>query len=303
MTHTAAHGTKNRETTGLILGTLAVAGFSATLPATRVAVEHLDPTLVGLGRSVIAGVLALVLLLATRQALPGPAQIRGLFIVAAGVVAGFPLLSAWAMQQLPAAHAGVMAGILPLLTAVASALRTRERPSTGFWLASAAGSATVLMYAFFSSGGGLQRPDMLLLAAAAAGAVGYAEGGRLAREIGGWQAICWALVLAAPFLALPAGIAVWQHGLSAPRASWLGFGYVTLVSQLLGFFLWYHALALGGVARVSQVQLVQPFLTLVVCALVLGEKVTPLMLGTAVLVVALVAVGRRMPIAQAAARP
>lgn len=290
------------ETAGLVLGILAVAAFSATLPATRVAVMHLDPFFVGLGRSVAAAVLALALLVLARQPLPTGRQIKGLLIVAGGVVAGFPLLSSWAMQQLPAAHAAVMTGLLPLLTAVAAALRTGERPSAGFWLASIAGSATVLVFGALSGGKELHMADTLLFAAAVAGAIGYAEGGRLAREIGGWQVICWALVLAAPFLALPFGIAVWQHGASAPREAWLGFAYLALVSQLLGFFAWYQALALGGVTRVSQVQLIQPFMTLTVSALVLGEHITPLMMGAAVLVVAIVAVSTRMSVARAAGR-
>ncbi len=296
----AANSNNSRETTGLLLGILAVAAFSATLPATHIAVMHLDPAFVGLGRSVAAAVPALALLMLTRQPLPAGSQIKRLFIVAGGVVAGFPLLSSWAMHELPAAHAAVMTGLLPLLTAIAAALRTGERPSNGFWLASVGGSATILAFAVLSGGKGLHLADAILFAAAIAGALGYAEGGRLAREIGGWQVICWALVLAAPFLALPFGIAVWQHGASAPREAWLGFAYLALVSQLLGFFVWYQALALGGVVRVSQVQLMQPFLTLAVSALVLGERVTPLMMGAAAIVVAIVGVGKRMPIARPA---
>ncbi len=299
LSKTAGRHNYSGETIGLLLGVLGVAAFSATLPATRVAVMHLDPAFVGLGRSVVAAVLALALLVLMRQPLPTGSQIRGLVIVAGGVVVGFPLLSSWAMQQLPAAHASVMAGLLPLLTAIVAALRTGERPSAGFWLASAAGSATVLVFSVLSNGDGLHAADGILFASAVAGAIGYAEGGRLAREIGGWQVICWALVLVAPFLALPFGVAIWQHGISAPREAWLGFAYLALVSQLLGYFVWYHALAIGGVARVGQVQLMQPFMTLVVSALVLREQVTPLMLGAAAIVVALVAVGKRMPIAQA----
>jgi drug/metabolite transporter (DMT)-like permease len=291
-----------RENTGLILGMLGVIGFSATLPATRLAVGHLDPTLVGLGRSLVAAVLALVLLLLVRRPVPNSRQIKSLFVAASGVIVGFPLLSAWALKQLPAAHGAIVIAILPLFTAIAGALRTRVRPSFGFWLVSVAGSATVLTFSALSDAGGLQKADVILLAAAMVGAIGYAEGGRLAKEIGGWQVICWALVLAAPFLVLPVGIAIYQHGITAPQEAWLGFAYVSVVSQLLAFFLWYQGLALGGVVRVSQVQLVQPFLTLAISAALLGEKITPVMLGAAVIVVAMVAIGRRMPIVQAKSR-
>lgn len=285
-----------RETRGMLLGLCGVAGFSATLPATRIAVAHLDPVLVGLGRSVVAGILAALLLWATRQPWPRRAQLRGLAVAAACVVVGFPLLSSLAMHSLPAAHAAIMIAIIPLLTAAASALRSGERPSAGFWLASLAGGVLILAFALFSGAGGWQAADGVLLLAALVVAIGYAEGGRLARTLGGWQVICWALVIAAPFLLLPVGYALGRHGLAAPLESWLGFGYVSVVSQLLAFFLWYQGLALGGVARVSQVQLLQPFLTLGVAALLLGESITPAMLAFAVAVAATVAVGRRMPI-------
>jgi drug/metabolite transporter (DMT)-like permease len=289
-----------RERLGFALGALGVLGFSATLPATRLAVMHLDPTLVGLGRSVLAALPALALLLFLRQPLPTRRQVGSLFTVAAGVIVGFPLLSAWAMERLPAAHGAVVIAVVPLFTAIAGAVRTRERPSPGFWLASAAGSGAVLVYAVVSGAGGLRLMDGVLLAAAALGAVGYAEGGRLAKEMGGWQVICWALVLAAPFLAVPVALAAWRHGLAAPPSAWLGFLYVSLVSQFVAFFLWYHGLAMGGVVRVSQVQLIQPFLTLGISAVLLGETVTPLMMAFAGIVVAAIAVGRRMPIAPAA---
>lgn len=239
------------------------------------------------------------MLLLIRQPVPNSRQIKSLFITASGVIVGFPLLSAWALKQLPAAHGAIVIAILPLFTAIAGALRTRVRPSPGFWLASLAGSTTVLTFAALSDAGGLQKADVILLAAAMVGAVGYAEGGHLAKEIGGWQVICWALVLAAPFLMLPVGIAIYQHGITAPKEAWLGFAYVSLVSQLLAFFLWYQGMALGGVVRVSQVQLMQPFLTLAISAALLGEKITPVMMGAAVIVVATVATARRMPIAQA----
>jgi drug/metabolite transporter (DMT)-like permease len=296
MTQATAAGSNKREHIGMLFGLLGVAGFSGTLPATRLAVASLDPTLVGLGRSVAAAVPALIFLLLARQSLPNGRQIRSLLIVAAGVIVGFPLLSAWALKQLPAAHGAIMIAIVPLFTALAGALRTRERPSPGFWLTSLVSGATVLMFSIWSSNEGLQAADLILLAAAVAVAIGYAEGGQLAKEIGGWQVVCWALVLAAPFLVLPVGLAIYLHGISAPGEAWLGFAYITAISQLTAFFLWYQGLALGGVVRVSQVQFLQPFMTLAISAMILGEQVTPAMLGVTAVVVAMVMIGKRMPI-------
>ena len=291
--------TASKERVGLLLGVLGVIGFSVTLPATRLAVAHLDPTLVGLGRSLVPAVLALLLLLVTRAAAPTGRQIKSLMIVAAGVVVGFPLLSAWAMQGLPAAHGAIVIAILPLITAIAGAVRTRERPSLGFWLASIVGSAAVLGYVVVSSPIGLQLADVALFAAAVVGAVGYAEGGLLAKEIGGWRVICWALVITAPFLCIPVAIAAYRHGIAAPPEAWWGFAYVSLISQFLAFFLWYQGLAMGGVVRVSQVQLIQPFATMAVSAVLLGESITPVMMVFAAIVVVTIAIGKRMPIAHA----
>ncbi len=291
-------GRVSNDTLGLMFGVLGVAGFSVTLPATRVAVNYLDPTTVGLGRALVAAVCALALLWMTRQPRPTRDQVRGLAIVALGVIIGFPLLSAIALQSLPAAHGAIIVAILPMLTAIVGALRMRQRPSAGFWLMSMAGSALVLMFALSNGVAGLQAADGVLLLACLAAAVGYAEGGRLAGEMGGWQVICWALVLTAPFLLAPVGWAVYRHGLEAPLSGWLAFAYVSLVSQFTAFFLWYQGMALAGVVRVSQMQLLQPFMTLLVAALLLDETVTSSMLGFACAVVVTVAMGRRMTIVQ-----
>jgi drug/metabolite transporter (DMT)-like permease len=286
------------ERAGLWYGLLGVFSFSLTLPATRVAVAYLDPTVVGLGRALVAAALAALLLKATRQRLPTRAELRSLAIVASGVILGFPFLSAWALRQVPAAHGAIVIGLLPLATAFAAAIRVGERPSWQFWLASLAGSAIVIGFALVSGGGGLQLADLALLAAVAAGALGYAEGGRLARTLGGWQVISWALVLAAPFISIPVGIALWQHGAAAPPSAWLAFSYVAVVSQFLGFFAWYRGLALGGVARVSQIQLLQPFLTLVASALLLHEQITLATVLVALVVMLTVALGRRAAVAR-----
>jgi len=286
------------ETLGFAFGFLGVLTFSLTLPATRLAVAELDATVVGLGRAVIAAILAALLLKITRQPLPARRHLPSLGVIAAGVIVGFPLLSAWAMQSLPAAHGAIVLGILPLATALAGVLRTGERPSLGFWICSSLGSAIVVLFALLSGGGHLQVADLALLGAVAAAAIGYAEGGRLSRELGGWQVICWALVLAAPILVVPVLLTLMSQGLQASLPAWLGFGYVSVFSMFLGFFAWYHGLAIGGVARVSQVQLLQPFLTLFASALLLHEQVTPLTLSTALIVVALVALGKKAAIAR-----
>ncbi len=286
----------NSETLGLGYGFLGVVGFSLTLPATRAAVTDFDPNFVGLGRGVVAALLAMTVLWTTHQPVPARKHWGSLLIVAAGVVFGFPLLSAWAMQQLPASHAAVVNGILPLATAIAATIRVGERPSLKFWIASFVGSSTIILFAIISSTGQMHSADIALVFAGVAAAVGYAEGGRLARILGGWQVISWALVLSAPVLILPTAIAIWQHGLSGSPTAWLGFGYVSIVSQFLAFFAWYKGLAMGGVARVGQIQLLQPFLTIFASALLLGEKITPITLAAACIVIASVALGKKAAI-------
>lgn len=278
--------------TGFAWGILGVAAFAVTLPATRVAVAALDPVFVGLGRAVVAAVLAALVLAVTRTPWPPLALWPRLAMVAAGVVVGFPLLSAWAMQRVPASHGAVVVGLLPLATAAAGAWLAHERPTRRFWLCAAAGSAVVVGFALWQGGGAVHVADLLLVGAVAAAAVGYAEGARLTRVLGGWQVISWALVLSFPFLVVPA----WLHvggATTAPLAAWLGFAYVSLVSMYLGFFAWYRALAQGGIAAVGQVQLLQPFLTLLFSALLLGERLEPAMFIAAGLVIATIATGRR----------
>ncbi len=284
------------ETKGLLLGFVGVAVFSLTLPATRLAMVDSDPVVFGLGRSLLAGAVAGAILLATRQRPPRGRQWGSLALVAAGVVFGFPLLSAWGMQRVPAAHGGVVLGILPLATTLAGAVILRERPSLAFWLVSLVGGGAVVSFSLLRGGGSLDIGHLALLASVACAAVGYAEGARLSRSLGGWQVICWALVISFPVLLLPVVPAALAHGLPGWPQSWAAFVYVALLSQLFGFFAWYRGLALGGVARVSQVQLLQTFLTIGASALLLGEAIDAMTLGFAVFVVATVALGRRMPV-------
>ncbi|CAA9551250.1 MAG: Permease of the drug/metabolite transporter (DMT) superfamily [uncultured Thermomicrobiales bacterium] len=281
------------DTRGLVFGLLGVLAFSFTLPATRIAAPALGGVVVGLGRAEIAALLAAVLLLIRRE-LPPPRRCwPGLAIVAGGVVVGFPLLTSFALRQVPAAHGAVVVGLLPAATAIMAVVRAGERPSPSFWGASAAGVGAVLVFAAAQGAGTPQPADLLLLAAVALAGLGYAEGGRLARELGGWRVICWALVLAAPFLLPPAAIAVARGGVAGDGRAWAAFAYVSVVSMFLGFFAWYRGLALGGIARVGQVQLIQPVLTLAWAVLLLGETVDLPTLMAALLVVATVALGRR----------
>jgi drug/metabolite transporter (DMT)-like permease len=281
-----------RETKGLAWGALGVLAFSLTLPATRAAVPELGGTVVGLGRALVAALLAGLLLLALRERPPGRRHWPGLAVVVLGVVVGFPLCSALALRAVPAVHGAVVVGLLPAATAVMAVLRAGERPPRAFWLACLVGVAAVCVFAAAEGAGRPRAADLLLLAAVALGALGYAEGGRLARDLGGWRVISWALLLAAPFLAVPVALAVADRGLDAGPGAWLGFAYVSIVSMFLGFFAWYRGLALGGVARVGQVQLLQPVLTLGWGALLLGERVGARTVFASLLVIASVGLTR-----------
>lgn len=284
------------ETKGMLLGVIGVSAFGLTLPATRVVVPYLDPIFIGLGRAVLASFFAIMFLLWFRQTIPNKNQIFQLVIVALGVVVGFPVFSSWAMQYVPASHGGVVLGILPLVTAIVGVLIGNERPSFSFWFVSLIGSSLVIIYALLQGAGGIHIADIALLAAVISAAIGYAVGAKLSKDLGGWQVICWALVLALPFVLIPA-INFAPRSLS--NISVIGFAsflYLALVSQLFAFFIWYQGLALGGIARVSQAQLLQPFITLIASGLLLGEVIETQTIVFVFLVVSSVWLGKRMPI-------
>jgi drug/metabolite transporter (DMT)-like permease len=287
---------RTAETRGLLLGGLGMLSFSVTLPLTRLVVAELDPVFAGLGRALVAAALAVATLAWRRDPFPARRHLPGLAIVALGVVVGFPLFLSLAMRSAPASHGAVVVGLIPLSTALFAVLRTHERPSRGFWMATFAGSAAVVGFALAEGGGRFQAADGLLLLAVIFCGLGYAEGGRLARELGGWRVISWALVLAAPFIVAPVVMAGTTHGLHASVRAWAAFGYTGAISMFLGFWAWYYGLAHGGVARVSQVQLLQPFFTITWAAVLLGEHITLFTVVTAVFVAAIVAVGRRTAI-------
>jgi drug/metabolite transporter (DMT)-like permease len=287
------------EARGLAWGVLGVALFSLTLPATRAAVAHLDPWFVASGRALVAAFVAAAVLLATRQRPPSREQFRTLALSALGVVFGFPFFVTWAMQHVPAGHGAVVLALLPLATAAAGALVARERPSAGFWAVGILGSLVVIAFALRDGGGALQAADLALLAAILSAALGYAIGARASVTLGGWQTISWSLVLCVPLLVPLALAFAPRETAGIPASAWAGFLYLALVSQYLGFFAWYRGLALGGIARVGQVQLLQPFMTLAASALLIGEALRADEILFAAGVVALVAVGRRMPVKRA----
>lgn len=278
---------------GFLWSFVGILAFSLTLPATRAAVPELGSTVVGLGRAIVAALLAAGLLLVVRERPPERRYWGGLVIVALGVVIGFPLLTAFALQHVPAAHGAVVVGLLPAMTAVMAVLRGGEHPPPAFWLAVVAGVVAVLIFAVVQGAGRPQFADLLLLGAVVAAAIGYAEGGRLARDLGGWRVICWALLISAPVLIIPVALAVSQQGgLHATPRAWLGFAYVSVISMFLGFFAWYRGLALGGIARVGQIQLVQPVMTMAWAALLLGEVIDLPTVLAGLLVIASVALTR-----------
>jgi drug/metabolite transporter (DMT)-like permease len=287
----------------VFLGFLGVLAFSFTLPATRIAVDELDPTFVGFGREALAAAPAGLILLLAHARLPSRRQLLRIGIVASGVVFGWPLFTAIALQDLTSAHSAVIVGLLPAATAVAAVLRAGEHPTRGFWLASFAGLVAVLAFAASQGAGLLSTADVLVLVAVALGAVGYAEGGSLARELGGWQVICWAVVLSLP-ITLPIGlVAALGSDLHADADAWLGFAYVSSVSALFGFIPWYAGLARGGVAKIGQIQLIQPLLTLAWSAALLGEHVGVTTLVASIAVLASVVATQRTRVAHSSRPP
>jgi drug/metabolite transporter (DMT)-like permease len=278
---------------GYALGLAGVAVFSVTLPATRLAVQQIDPWAVAFGRMAVAGLIAGAMLLALGERLPDRPTLARLAIVATGVVLGFPLFSTLAMQTVDASHGGVVLAVLPLATAVVAAVRAGERPTPAFWLWALLGTLLVLAFALLRGRGHLATGDLFLLLAGVLAAIGYAEGGVLARARPGLVVIGWALVLTLPAV-LPVGLLLLPRvNWSADAAAWAAFLYVAIGSQFLGFYFWYKGLALGGIARIGQVQLLQTFLTLGCSAVLLGETIDKFTLIFALATVLCVWAGRR----------
>ncbi len=282
-------GNMKKSTNGWLSGLLGVLIFSGSLPATRLAVQGLDPMFLTFIRATIAGVLALLLLLARSQTRPRRCDLLPLMLVALGVVLGFPLLTALALRHVTSAHAIVFVGLLPLATAIFGVLRGGERPAMPFWVFSMLGSCAVMGFALRNGGSASPVGDALMFSAIVVCGLGYAEGARLSRHLGGWQVISWALVLSLPIM-LP--LSWWTRPASlegVKHAALWGLAYVSVFSMLIGFVFWYRGLALGGIAGVGQLQLLQPFFGLMLAAALLHEQVPASMIVVAMVVVACVA--------------
>lgn len=296
---TGTHSPFSDQTRGLLLGLLGVFIFALSIPMTRLAggtaaAPQLDPVFVALGRAALAGLLAALYLYFSRAKLPLHTQIKPLLLTAAGVVFGWPLLLGWAVRSVDAVHAAVISGVLPLATATMAALLLRQRPSLGFWACALLGLALVLGFAGWRGAAGFQAADGLLLLAVLSASYGYVSGARLTAQMTPEQVISWVLVLSMP-ITLPMALWTWPETAVAPSA-WGGFLYVSVFSMWLGFFAWYRALALGGTLRVSQVQVVQPFLSMLLAVPLLGEHLDGMTVLFAVAVLAVVWLGKRMPI-------
>lgn len=278
---------------GLAWGLLGVLMFSGGIPATKLAVAELPSVFVGAGRALVAALLSLLLLLVLKQPLPKRQYWRGLAVVAFGAVFAYPVLSAIAMQTVDASHGTLVSSILPLFTAIFGAWLSGQWLRAGFWLSAFAGTAAVMLYAAGQAHGSLASGDLWLLLACFCCGLSYAKGALLAQQLGSWQVICWALVLSLPLL-LPLCWYTQPAQLNVSAQGWLGFAYLSVFSMFLGFFAWYKGLAMGGVAQVSQLQLLTPFFAFSAAACWLGESISSQQWGLAVFVVAAIAVGRKL---------
>lgn len=283
----------DNKTAGWSSGLLGVIIFSGSLPATRVAVADFTPMFLTSARAGLAALLGGLFLVAFRQPLPERRDILPLAIVAIGGVVGFPLLTALALQHITAAHSIVFIGVLPLATAIFGVARGGERPHAPFWLFSIIGAAAVAGFALYGSGGGTLVGDLLMVAAILVCGLGYAEGATLSRRLGGWQVISWALILSLPMMGILSLLTFPETFTNVTVRGWISLGYVSIFSMLVGFIFWYRGLALGGIAGVGQLQLLQPFLGFLLAAIFLDEPIAWTMIVSTVIVVACVASAKR----------
>ncbi|OTG79466.1 EamA family transporter [Acinetobacter sp. ANC 5054] len=284
----------NKTQQGWLNGLIGVVIFAGSMPATRVAVQGFSPEFLTGARACIAAALALLLLIVLKQPRPSGQQIKSLCITSAGVVIGFPLFTALALQTETAAHSLIFVALLPLATAFFAVLRAKEVPHAAFWLYASIGSALVIFFMLHQSGlNGISLGDLYMIIAILLCGLGYAEGGVLSKTLGGWQVICWALIIALPLM-LPL---CWLYFPSSfqhvPTSAYIGLAYVSLFSMLIGFFFWYKGLALGGIAKIGQIQLVQPFIGLVFCAVLLNEHISFLMIAISLAVVSCVVMAKK----------
>ncbi|RUL53539.1 DMT family transporter [Lysinibacillus antri] len=281
---------------GMLLGLLGIVCFSLTLPATSIAVPYFGATIVGLGRTVIAAIIVSIIFIIKKESLPNKNQVKSLIIVAVGAVLVFPLLTTFAMKSLPVSHGAIELALLPLATAGFAMWRGGERPSKRYWIASVMGAVIVFIYAVYLGLGQLQKGDIALIAAVLVLGLSYAEGGKLSKELGSWQVIAWAILIGAPFFILPVGLSISIDILQAPIEAWVSLFYLAVVSQFLAYVAWYGGMSLGGIARVGQIQYLQPFLMIGFSVLFLGESITWLTIILAIIVVICVVIGKNTPV-------
>lgn len=289
-----------QENYGMFLGLVAVIAFSLTLPITRALTTDLSVWDIGLGRSALAATAAALILAVTRQRLPNKSQLIRLCVVASGITFGFPILTALGMETVPASHGGIVLGGLPLATALIGSFISGERPSASFWFVAILGFvivATFVVITASSEGLAFYKGDIVLVGAVLFAALGYAQGGVLAKELGGWQVICWTLVVSLPLLVpLSMALVTPANFVNLDVLGWSIFVFLALVNSLIGFFLFYRGMSLAGVARVSQIQLLQPFMTLLLAVIFLGEPLTlTVALFTAAIVIT-VGISKRLQI-------
>lgn len=289
----------NKETKGMLIGFVGILIFSLTLPVTKIAILSFDPYFIAFGRATLAGALALAYLVIFKEPMLAKADIGKLVVIALGVVFGFPIFTTVAMAYGSSSHGAVILGMMPLASTVIGAIRFGERPSIGFWMVSLLGAALVVTYALLKSSGSFTLVDVLLVLGGICACIGYVEGGELSRKMNPRAVISWALVISLPANIVFSYLTFDSAYLNVGTFAWSIFVYLSLFPMFLGFFFWYEGLAIGGIARVSQVQLIQPFCTLIVASILLGDSLTWTNVVFAVLVVSTVILGKRMLIKRA----
>ncbi|WP_236635605.1 DMT family transporter [Polynucleobacter hirudinilacicola] len=284
----------NKETKGMLIGFIGILIFSLTLPVTKIAVLSFDPYFIAFGRATLAAVVALAYLIYKKEPMPTRADFTKFVVIALGVVFGFPIFTTVAMTEGSSSHGAVILGMMPLATTVIGVIRFKERPSLGFWLVSLLGASLVVIYALLKSSGSFTYVDALLVLGGICACAGYVEGGELSRKMNPRSVISWALVISLPINLVVSYVTFDPQYINAGPIAWTSFIYLSLFSMYIGFFFWYEGLAIGGIARVSQVQLTQPFCTLIAASVLLGDSLTIMNLVFAFLVIATVILGKKM---------
>ena len=289
----------NKETKGMLIGFIGILIFSLTLPVSKIAVLSFDPYFIAFSRATLAGLVALAYLLYTKERIPSKTDFAKFVVIALGVVFGFPIFTTVAMTEGSSSHGAVILGMMPLASTVIGVIRFKERPSLGFWLVSLLGAALVVAYALLKNAGSFTYIDGLLVLGGICACIGYVEGGELSRKMNPRSVISWALVISLPINIVMSYITFEMQYLHTGSMAWMILIYLSLFPMFIGFFFWYEGLAIGGIARVSQVQLIQPFCTLVVASILLGDALTIMNLVFAFLVVSTVILGKRMLVKRA----